>query len=223
LGLKNTPIPSGLRFSRCPSTEVKAFVCAHHYSKTCSGANDFCFKAELDGILVGAIVYGFMGGNVKGACVLNGYPDIKKYREFRRLVMLDEVANNSESRFISWTLRWLQKNTDLLAIITFADSEQDHVGYVYQASNWLYVGASQPGHWRLIVNGTLMHTRTVTARYGTENVERLKAQGLDVVVQARPRKHRYVYVLRPELAPLLKWPVLPYPKTKAPQTGARVV
>ena len=202
---------------------MKSFVSTHHYSKTCAGANDYCFKAELNGTLVGAIVYGFMGGNVKGACVLRTYTDPKQYRELRRLVLLDEIPKNSESRFISWTLRWLQKNTNLLAVISFADSQQHHVGFVYQASNWIYVGLSQPGHKRFKINGELMHTRKITALWHTENVERLKAFGLDVEVLMRPRKHRYIYILRPELREFLRFEALPYPKEEAPQKGGKGV
>jgi len=163
-----------------------------------------------DNNLVGVCVFGFMSGNPKGACVVEGQDNPKRYRELRRVVLLDSAPKNSESRFIAWCLRWLRDNTNLLAIISFADSAQNHIGVIYQAGNWKYTGESLAHCPIYKVNGEVLHTRTLIARYGTEQVEKLRALGLGVETKERVPKFRYIYPLREGL--LLKAPILPYPK-----------
>jgi hypothetical protein len=207
----SNPTPS-LQFSRCTAKEVKQFVCDNHYSKNLFGANDFCFKAEKDSKLVGACVFGFLAGNPKSMCVVTGHDDPKKYRELRRLVLLDEIGKNSESRFIGWCLRWLRKNTDLIAIISFADTGKAHVGYVYQASNFFYCGLTKDVHNRFLINGHVTHTRSTLKLYHTRKWEKIHALFPDAVLIKGTPKHKYIYVLDPKNKALLKLSTLPYPK-----------
>lgn len=203
---------SPLQFFPCRVKDVKTFVISNHYSKSVWGANDFCFKAEQNGRLVGACVFGFLAGNPKSMCVLRGFEDFRSYRELRRLVILDEVAHNSESRFVGWCLRWLKKNTELKAVMSFADTGQNHIGYIYQASNFLYCGLTKDVHNRFLINGKVVHTRTTLKKYHTRKFERLQQIFPDVQLIKGTAKHKYIYLLRPETRFLLKLPVLPYPK-----------
>lgn len=198
-------------FSPCSAKDIKLFVEQNHYSKTLAGANDICFRADLDGKLVGAIAYGFMGGNPKGLCVLKGYDDPKRYRELRRLVFTDEAPKNSESRLIAYSIRWIKKNTNLIALISFADPVHFHIGIVYQATNWLYTIQKQDRD-RIFIDGKEIHPRSCVAKYGTSSIGKLQLLGLNIETLEREPKYRYVYILQSELRPLLKLPVHPYPK-----------
>jgi hypothetical protein len=203
-----------LHFSVCSLKEVSKFVKTNHYSKTHPGGIDFSFKLEYNGELAGVCLFGYMAGNPKASCVLSGHDDTSKYRELMRLVLLDEVPKNSESQFVGWCLRWLKKNTDLLAVLSFADPVHGHSGGIYRAGNWLYTGLQKPARPRIFVNGIDVHPRMCVNRYGTSSIPKLKALGLTIETLPRESKHRYVYVLRPELTPLLKYPLQPYIKTK---------
>jgi hypothetical protein len=195
----------GLFFELCDLKEVFAFVKKHHYSHTHPGGVDYAFKATLDGELVGVCLIGHLAGNPKAGCVLTGYNNPKDYRELMRLVFYDDVPKNSESQFIGWCIRWMRKNTDVLALISFADPRYGHKGIIYRASNWVYTGLQKPDRPRLIINGKEMHPRQAVDTYGTSSVPQLRARGFEIKLLDREPKHRYIYILRDELSQLLKY------------------
>jgi hypothetical protein len=121
-----------------------------------------------------------------------------------RLVLLDEVPKNSESKFISWCIRWLKKNTDLAALISFADPKYGHSGTIYKASNWTYCGLQKQDRDRIFINEKEVHPKSAYNIYGTSSIEKLKQMGLQIRTEPREPKHRYVYVLRDEYKKLLK-------------------
>ena len=49
-----------------------------------------------------------------------------------------------ESKFIGWCLRQLKKEYPKIILVSYADGSKDHVGYVYQATNWIYTSQSMP-------------------------------------------------------------------------------
>lgn len=180
-----------LLFSRCTTKDIKSFVREYHYSKSCP-TGDYVFKACSNDRLVGGAVFGYMGGNPHAR--YRGFHTVE-VRELKRLVLLDEVPKNSESKFIAWCLRWLRKNTKLKIIVSFADPEYGHVGVVYKASNWIYDGVQKPDRPHLIVDGLAVHPRTAVGRYGTSSVGRLRSLGHIVTTRPRIPKFRYLYIL----------------------------
>lgn len=113
------------------------------------------------------------------------------------------------SRMMALALKWLIKqSTGLRLVVSFADPAAGHHGGIYQATNWVYAGQSEPGfEWRL--NGKRLNKRAYTGH----NFGRPKMQ---VPAGAKrvelPGKHRYLMPLddamRAQIAPLAK----PYPK-----------
>ena len=67
-------------------------------------------------------------------------------------------------------------------------------------------------------DGKFMHSRTVSATYGSHNVEHLKKKiGHTFWRKEEPEKHRYIYFLcskkdKKKMMKSLKHPSLPYPK-----------
>lgn len=210
----STPTPS-LHFSKCKLEDVSEFVRKNHYSHTYPGGIDFSFSAHYGETLVGACLFGYGASRNLAEKLLRGEKDKHKFRELVRLVFLDEVPRNSESKFISWCLKFLAKNTELLAIVSFADSSKNHVGYVYQASNWLYTGESIAHHKNYLLDGKDTHERTLYSMYGKFSYKELKEKlGDRLQISSQVVKHRYIYLLRPELRERLLPAVLPYPKKK---------
>jgi hypothetical protein len=66
--------------------------------------------------------------------------------------------------------------------------------------------------------GDFMHSRTVSATYGSHNVEHLKKKiGHTFWRKEEPEKHRYIYFLcskkdKKKMIKTMKHPALPYPK-----------
>jgi len=100
--------------------------------------------------------YGLVHNNsdIVGVCTF-GYPPNYNYNdgacifynikiltlELNRLVINSNNEKNLLSYFVSNCLKQLPKPT---AIVSYADPNNNHYGYIYQATNWLYTGESTP-------------------------------------------------------------------------------
>ena len=147
---------------QCPRSEIVDFVETHHYSKNMNGLHiSYCFKLMDGDTMIGAMVYGSLG--MLG--VAEKYnPNPSKILELKRLVCIDDTPKNTESYFIGWTLRWLQRNTDLEMIISYADKTFGHEGVVYKATNFECVGETSAG--RVIMwNGRRYHGKTLRNKH----------------------------------------------------------
>lgn len=123
------------------------------------------------------------------------------------LIELVRVALNgkqeSTGKALSIALKLMQKHCPMLSgVISYADPLQNHVGVLYQATNWLYLGAK--GNQTVYeYKGRYLHGRTAVDMFGT-------AVGLPK--KHVPAKHKYVYVLKPEFHKKVKHLAKPYPK-----------
>ena len=146
----------------CPRSEIVNFVETHHYSKNMNGLHiSYCFKLMDGDTMIGAMVYGSLG-MVGVAEKYTSNPS--KILELKRLVCIDDTPKNTESYFIGWTLRWLQRNTDLEMIISYADKTFGHEGVVYKATNFECMGETSAG--RVIMwNGRRYHGKTLRNKH----------------------------------------------------------
>ena len=158
--------------------------------------------------LVGVILYGTPASSPlrKGIC---GPEEAKNVIELTRLWVDDSVPKNAESFLISNTVSHAGKPI----IVSFADPTAGHVGYVYQAANWIYTGLSaKRTNWT--VEGLSQHSHTIADKFNSvEDIK--KFYGSRFSLQPRPQKHRYIWFCRArrkELLTKLRYPILPYPK-----------
>ena len=105
-------------------------------------------------------------------------------------------------------------------VVSYADTNQGHVGYVYQATNFIYTGLSaKRTDWK-IKGMEHLHGQTIAdMSKGQENRAEFMRQkfGDDFYLDDRPRKHRYVFIVASKhqkklILSDLKYPVEPYPK-----------
>jgi hypothetical protein len=106
-------------------------------------------------------------------------------------------------------------------------SAQGHIGAIYQAGNWVYVGSIRASHYML--NGKLTHSKSVNAKY--EAVRRMLSQRRktgdknarlvlwlreNVDPEARtiktPPKYKYLMPLDPEMRAQVELLRKPHPK-----------
>lgn len=169
------------------------------------------------GKLIGVAVYGFPVGR---QTVKSITPNLENNEvlELTRLWLEDDAPKNSESYFLGKTFDWLRKNTDVKVLISYSDPMQDHLGIIYQATNWLYQGNNTmliKGYLHKI-NGEIMHPRSVVALYGTIKEEAIKKIDPNYERIEMKKKHRYLYILhkkdRKKIISELKHKILPYPK-----------
>ena len=105
-------------------------------------------------------------------------------------------------------------------VVSYADTAQGHVGYIYQATNFIYTGLSaKRTDWK-IKGREHLHGATVAdeSRGQEKRAEWMREKyGDDFYLEDRPRKHRYVYLCgnkqqRAAMRSALRYPVEPYPK-----------
>lgn len=130
-----------------------------------------------------------------------------------RLVFADHSPRNSESRLIGGSLHEIERTKpNIWAVLTYADTSQNHIGTIYQATNAIYTGTGGDSTYYIDQRGE----RRGTYLNGQHiNTGRAAQRGWDIHVGGV--KHRYLYILgnktqRKQRLKLLKYPALPYPK-----------
>jgi len=202
-------------FTGASSHEVWPLVRDFHYSKRMPSAVKHCFACRGPGGLFGdtgelvaAIVY--------GNPVNRNWP--QGILELQRLVRRDDFTGQL-SEFIAWTLRWLNANKPAPLVLSYADSDQGHHGGIYQASNFIYVGAVESGHTGYRAeDGSFVHRRTCNAKFGTSGVKGvLRRKPNWTPIYGKP-KHIYVWPMRQRPKAVLRrfgWTPQPFPKPNA--------
>ena len=146
----------------CNRKEVKNFIETWHYSKNINGLkSNYCFKLMDKDTMIGAMIY----GQIAMANVWKKYVNSEdQLIELRRLCCIDDTPKNTESYFIGYTLRWLQKNTEIKKVISYADETYNHQGTIYKASNFKHIGMTNKGKV-IVYNNKLYHDKTIRTKY----------------------------------------------------------
>ena len=136
--------------------------------------------------------------------------------ELVRVALCDDHATPT-TQVVAGALRVVHRaNPGLRVIVSFADAGQGHLGTIYQAGNWLYLG--QVDHQWYRVNGQLVHPKSLYMRHGAggQSIPWLRAN-VDPAAERVPMPPKYRYVMpldramRRQLAPLAQ----AYPKAPA--------
>jgi hypothetical protein len=126
-------LPGGIVISVLDSKAATRLVVAEHYLHRRPPIS-YAFGLHHHGDLVGAVTYGIPASRhlQKSACP--SAPD--KVIELNRLWVSDSMPPNTESWFVSRTLRMLPPRI----VVSYADPLFGHMGYIYRAMNFRYAG-----------------------------------------------------------------------------------
>jgi hypothetical protein len=186
--------------------EVQFFAEQWHYSKS-AGSVLWAYGLYDHFKLLGVVAYNMPTREVCAFPFGEEYVD--SVAHMGRLICRDESPRNSESRLIAQSLKMLKEDKpNFRAVITYAAGRQNHLGYVYQATNALYLGTAKERSFYVDQKGNHRSTNKI---YFEEALQR------GWTIHHDPPKHRYLYLLgnkteRRESKNLLRVPVLPYPK-----------
>ena len=131
----------------------------------------------------------------------------KKYKnkviELNRLCIEDGLGMNVASYFVSFCLNMLKKER---VVVSYADTDMNHNGYIYQATNWIYTGAT-------IERTDIGFEDNSHSRHYDKNIDYSKNR------KKRSSKHRYIYFIgnktqKKNMLKNLKYKIEPYPKGK---------
>lgn len=187
--------------------DVKPFLLEIHYAKripSISYSIGLFHKEDL----VGCVCYGYPPSTALKIGVA-GEQFKKNIIELNRLVLKNNKKNEA-SYLVGNSFKLLPKNT---IIVSYADTSQKHIGYVYQATNFIYTGLSaKRTEWQMI--GVNKHSFTICETY---SLHERKTNKDKFKLINRPRKHRYLYILgdkkfKKNVFENLKYKIQSYPK-----------
>lgn len=197
---------------------IRPIIAKYHYSKTFPDSTLFCFAGYLNHKIAGVITFGMGAGKSQYTALI---PDIKQgeYCELTRLWSPDGMPKNTESKLISLAIKMLPPKIKL--IVSFADPSRNHIGTIYQATNFYYCGFSSAGKMMITNDGIEKHPRLLgiyRMRHPeykeTKTDELMRILGYKYIEASG--KHRYVFLrgsknekknLKKQLLPK----ILPYP------------
>ncbi|MBV8771667.1 MAG: protein Mom [Deltaproteobacteria bacterium] len=193
------------------SYEAAKFAVEHwHYSRLCPKGPTARIGVWEGREFIGVVLFG-MGacGNLGKAHGLGQF----EVAELERIALRQHQA--PVSRIVSIAIRMLKREMPgLRLLVSYSDPAQGHVGSIYQAMGWTYVGETARDWYLVDRTGKKWHRRCVSPtgikrHYGRPQRCIRPDQGRKVVV---PGKHKYLLPLdaemRARIAPLAK----PYPK-----------
>jgi hypothetical protein len=141
------------------SKDTYDFILNKHYAQR-KPSISFSFGLFVDDILEGILTIGKPASNslCEGVCGIE-YKD--KVYELNRLVVNDNLPKNYLSMFVGKVLKMLKSND--IIIVSYADEAMNHIGYIYQATNFIYTGKTKERTDKYTPNGK--HSRHYTEEY----------------------------------------------------------
>ena len=103
-----------------------------------------------------------------------------------------------------------EENPLVKIVVSYADHRQHHIGTIYQATNWIYLGKSITSDTQYYYKGKWTHERTINAK-PKEIRDKLKAT---LPKRENSNKFKYVFVFDKRLRKKYLKLALPYPKDK---------
>jgi hypothetical protein len=200
----------GVRVLPMPTGETESWLLNRHYAKRRCPIS-YAFGAYRGAELIGVVTYGTPPSSTlcRGLC---GDEWADKVLELNRLCC--ENTKNVASTLVGRSLRLLPKPS---IVVSYADTAQGHVGYIYQATNFVYTGLSAKITDLRRSDDPMEtgHDLRLSKERGGLSRQELLANGAKLV--ERSRKHRYVFACgsrkqRATIVAALRYPVESYPK-----------
>lgn len=197
----------------------KEFIEKNHYSHKIPQAIKYRFGMYCNDKLLGIAIFSIPANRFTITSVFN-----KENQhigiELSRVFTIDKTPKNFESYCISKMLKWIKENTQYDVVVSYADPNFGHFGYLYQALNGIYIGESTKEIRYLMPNGELITRRGLGRKNGDsekEHIERILKDGAKKIKMNG--KHKYIFFTcnkrrKKELLSKMKKEILPYPKEK---------
>lgn len=190
----------------------------NHYSGTVYNGTYINLGLFSDGIK-GVLQFGYAMNPASQSSVVSGTKQ-DEYLELNRMWLNDLMPKNSESKAISYSIKYIKRKYPKIAWIqSFADERCGRYGVVYQACNFLYCGEHTSIFWEL--NGTVYHNSLMTRNPELTPKAKIIQENKENAVKHELRQFRYLLFIKKQFRKNLLLDVLPYPKHK-PETLERI-
>lgn len=187
----------------CPLGDIRELIETHHYSGSVNGVKvSNCFTVVSDGVVIGGILFGMLS-----TTAWKKYGESERdVVELRRFVLVPGCPRNTASQAMSLALKWMRAHTDFKVCVSYADPYHGHAGYIYQATNWSYLGQTSPDTLLQTPEGKLYHSRAMRTKYKgklkpfAQRLQDMYNEGVLEFVDT-PGKHIYTYQLKGKHTP----------------------
>lgn len=160
-------VEMNLLLKPCSFKIAKYAVLHWHYSKAMPSGKLVKYGVWEDNEYIGCVIYG-RGANNKMPKSLG--LKVTECCELVRVALKEHKMPTS--KIVAISLRLLHKdNPGILKVFSYADeTNQQHKGIIYKASNWKYEGIRTTGKGAYyLINGKIIHGRSARAKYGSQS------------------------------------------------------
>lgn len=188
------------------SHDAAKYACIKwHYSKSIPKSKLVKIGVWENNKFIGCVIYSY------GATPDLVKPYGLKMNEGCELTRIALTKHNSPvSRIMAISLKMLKKaNPGLRLVVSFADSNENHHGGIYQASNYIYSGLSQGCFFYKDKRGKIWHPRNVSENLSLSG-KCIKPSECEKIW--KNGKHRYLMPLDDEMKNKIAKLAKPYPK-----------
>lgn len=202
------------------------FVKTYHYSQIMPRLTKYYLGIFNGDVLCGVVTLGW--GTQPLQTIKKLFPSQNfvtyDYLEIGKMCFIPQCNNsNFGSMALSLLVKWCKKNTNIWFLYTLADGIMGKCGYVYQASNFRYIGSFKTSVYMDRVTGEKIHPRSAK-QLCIENAEWegkkkvfwltddfCKYKGIDKI---NGLMFRYIYPMSKKAKKILDntYPMLPHPK-----------
>lgn len=177
-----------------PRDKANEIIVKNHYSGKFYNATYIHLGIFSCGKIKGVLQYGYAMNPASQESVVKN-TKIDEYLELNRMWLDDELPKNSESRAISYSIKYIKKKYPKIKWIqSFADERCGKFGVVYQAANFEYCGEHTATFWEL--DGEIFHNSLMTRNPSLSKSAKKVQDGRDRATSQTLRQFRYVYFIK---------------------------
>ena len=187
------------------SKKAILYACTNfHYSKVCPAQSYGYSVFNNNNEWCGVIIFGGGAGAYMGRPFGLFYG---QYLELTRMAL--NGKQESTSKAMSIAIKLVKKsNPTIKLLISYADKGQDHIGTIYQATNWYFVEDIKSSGEEVFYKGRWSHNRTPSSKLSNLEYKKL-------LKRKKSGKYKYIFPLHNSMLDLCNKLKKKYPKKLA--------
>ena len=178
-----------------PKQISKDIIIKNHYShKVCNDATTHIhLGCYINGELLGCLQFGYAMNPQSGGSLVTG-TELNQYKELNRMWFDDKAEKNTESKAISYSIKYIKgKFKTVKWIQSFADERCGGLGIVYQACSFRFYGEHTSTFWNF--EGETYHNSLITNNNRSKKAELERRGFKEKAVKEELRQFRYIKFL----------------------------
>lgn len=196
---------------------ANGIIMQNHYSKKVVSTATIHLGVILSGRLLGVLQFGVAMNPARCGSVVAG-TKVDEYLELNRMWLDDSAPRNSESKALSYAVKFIRKARPKVKWIqSFSDERCGLFGTVYQAAGFDFYGEHTSAFWEL--DGEFYHQSILDRADSVPSGRHLK-NNISRAIGHEIRQFRYLKFMKPRFAKGVQHKKQPYPK---PDYAARPV